>query len=87
MKHHGITWSPLFIVAALYNTAKTHYCKERIYYLKTADSVTQTLNELSAPHHGASQVLRLSLRPSSSASPSENIVPSIYTFKICLCLI
>jgi len=56
MKHHGITWSPLFIVTALYNTANTHDCKLCFYHLVVADTITPTLNELSAPHHGVSQV-------------------------------
>jgi len=61
--------------------------KQCFYYLVIANSITPTLNELSAPHHSASQMLWESLHPSSSASPSENIVPNIYKVKRWLCLI
>jgi len=44
--------------AALYNATNTHDCKLCFYYLVIADSITPTLNKLSAPHYCASQVLR-----------------------------
>jgi len=57
------------------------YCHSSYNY-----AITPTLNELSAPRHSASQVMRLSLSPS-SCFLQKYIVPSIYTVKRRLCLI